>query len=400
LIHDLLFKKVALSSRKYLLLLTEFIAGYTEMTSRANETVLEDKRELLQLKRPLLSIDRYAAREGISRLAVEEYGRLGIVQLRKYKGEIYVVDVPLSPYHPVAEELEILQESPPAQSVRRAGHTAESQTAEDYSQPVNKTSRVRKIAELAKGATNDTRKIADGAKRQNTESLRTETKPASAETIRAGRSGLGNDASRAVQGLISKASHIASKLTRTNGASHAAHSNEFNPYESAPTSTPDSVPQADQRQSDMDAELTDLKQNRQIAVVFLVVCLFGAFIACLWLYMNQKVHHGRIDRAYASIQNVYDDFVQSSQQLSTLQSKLVESTAEIEWIKNEVNISKQQEASVRKELGQLRTSIETIQQNNTAALEQLKEQFQQLTAQLGKFIKNRQTFSDSSVPDK
>ncbi len=368
------------------------------MTSRANETVLEDERALLQLKRPLLSIDRYAAREGISRMVVEEYGRLGIVQLRKYKGETYVVDVPLSPYHPVGEELKILQESPPAQSVRRAGHTTKSQTAEGHSQPVNKTSRVGKIAELAKNATNDTRKIAEEAKRPNTSAiggLKTETKPALAETLRAGRSGLGNGASHAAQGLISKASQIASKLARKNGASHAAHSNEFNPYESASTSTPASVPQ-----SDTDAEQADPQQNRQIAAVFLIVCLFGAFIACLWLYMNQKVHHGRIDRAYASIQNVYDDFVQSSQQLSTLQSKLVESTAEIEWIKNEVNISKQQEASVRKELGQLRTSIETIQQNNTAALEQLKEQFQQLTAQLGKFIKNRQTFSDLSVPDK
>jgi len=373
------------------------------MTSSPNEIVVEDIKPLLQLKRPLLSIDRYATREGISRMVVEEYGRLGIVQLRKYKGETYVVDVPLSPYHPVAEELEILQESPPAQSVQRAGHTTKSQTAEGHSQPVNKTSRVGKIAELAKNATNDTRKIADGAKRPNTSAiggLKTKPKPAFAETLRAGRSGLGN-------GLISKASQIASKLARKNGASHAAHSDEFNPYESVSTSTPASVPQADRRQSDTDAEQmaqamlrTDPQQNRQIAAVFLIVCFFGAFIACLWLYMNQKVHHGRIDQAYASIQNVYDDFVQSSQQLSTLQSKLVESTAEIEWIKNEVNISKQQEASVRKELGQLRTSIGTIQQNNTAALEQLKEQFQQLTAQLGKFIKNRQTFSDLSVPDK
>ena len=356
------------------------------MTSSPNETVLEDIQPLLQLKRPLLPIGKYAAREGVSRSIVEEYGRLGIVQIRKYKGRTYVVDVPLSPYLPVPKGLQILQES----------HETASPVAERRGQPVDKTSQVKKISELvppslssstspsrgpressvesrqAQKTIRDTHKIAAKAIRPNIETVKAES-----------RSGLG-------KGLFCKASKITNKLVGKNRR-------EFGHRESA--STPAPIPQAGRRQFDIDTEQAGTQRIRQIAAVSLIVCL-GAFIACLWLYMNQKVHHGRLDQAYASIQNVYDDFVRTSQQLSTLQSKLVESTAELEWVKNEVNISKEEAASMRKELTQLRTGLETIERNNTAALEQLKDQFQQLTARLGKFIKNGQTSSDLSVPGK
>jgi len=52
----------------------------------------------LQFKRPILPIDEYAAREGVCREIIEEYRKMGIVQVRKYKDKVFVVDVPLSPY--------------------------------------------------------------------------------------------------------------------------------------------------------------------------------------------------------------------------------------------------------------------------------------------------------------
>ena len=58
----------------------------------------EEVEATLQLKRALLPIDEYAAREGLSRGIVEECGKLGVIQIRRYKGKTFVVDVPLSPY--------------------------------------------------------------------------------------------------------------------------------------------------------------------------------------------------------------------------------------------------------------------------------------------------------------
>ncbi len=68
------------------------------METITDEMISQEAGPTLQLKRPLLPIDEYAAREGVSRDIVEECGKLGIVQIRKYKGKTFVVDVPLGPY--------------------------------------------------------------------------------------------------------------------------------------------------------------------------------------------------------------------------------------------------------------------------------------------------------------
>ena len=48
---------------------------------------------LSQFKRDLVPLEEYAARVGISSDIIEQQGRLGVVQIRKYKGRKYVVDV-------------------------------------------------------------------------------------------------------------------------------------------------------------------------------------------------------------------------------------------------------------------------------------------------------------------
>ena len=68
------------------------------MEPATGQTISQEAPPTLQCKRSLLPIDEYAAREGLSRDIIEECGRLGIIQIRKYKGKTFVVDVPLSPY--------------------------------------------------------------------------------------------------------------------------------------------------------------------------------------------------------------------------------------------------------------------------------------------------------------
>lgn len=68
------------------------------METTTDQVASQETEARLQLKRPLLPIDEYAAREGVSRGVVEECGRLGIVQIRKCKGKTFVVDMPISPY--------------------------------------------------------------------------------------------------------------------------------------------------------------------------------------------------------------------------------------------------------------------------------------------------------------
>ncbi|HEW79180.1 MAG TPA: hypothetical protein ENH34_04345 [Phycisphaerales bacterium] len=102
------------------------------METSTNEMSSREIVPTLQLKRPLLPIDEYAAREGISRGIVEECAKLGVVQIRKYKGKTFVIDVPLSPYP----------------------HTPD--TTADPIQPIDKTAQAGKISELVQKVIPDT----------------------------------------------------------------------------------------------------------------------------------------------------------------------------------------------------------------------------------------------------
>jgi methyl-accepting chemotaxis protein len=62
------------------------------------QKTLEDAVPRLQLERPLVPIDEFAASEGVSRSAIEDWAKLGLVQIRKHKGKTFIVDVPPGPY--------------------------------------------------------------------------------------------------------------------------------------------------------------------------------------------------------------------------------------------------------------------------------------------------------------
>ena len=68
------------------------------MKTIAEQKTFEDTVPRLQLERALVPIDEFAAREGVSRSAVEDWANLGLVQIRRHKGETFVVDVPPGPY--------------------------------------------------------------------------------------------------------------------------------------------------------------------------------------------------------------------------------------------------------------------------------------------------------------
>jgi len=335
------------------------------MKAGTNETVLEEAKPILQMKRPLLPIDEYAAREGVTRSIVEKCGRLGIVQIRKYKGYKYVVDVPLSPYYHLSEETPILQESHKSQIPREMT----TQATQKQTQPISKTTQGPKISELTRKVTADTHKIAGQPVKSKIGPSETKTMP------------------ELTKNMFDKASKFKKQLMGKI---------RYETNQSKAVSKPAPVVQNNRSEFDTLAEQARAKHTWQVVAVSLIVCLCAALLAGLWLYMNQRVHRNRLNQASASIQNVYDDSVRTGQQLATFQSKLIESTAELKWIKNELESTKagteniqEDIKSLRHEITKVREGLETLQQHNTASLEQLKEQFQQLTAQLSEFTQKR-----------
>jgi Tfp pilus assembly protein PilO len=62
-----------------------------EMT--AGGTAVQKAESSSHFKRNLVPLDEYAARQGISSDIVEQQGQLGAIQIRKFKGQKFVVDV-------------------------------------------------------------------------------------------------------------------------------------------------------------------------------------------------------------------------------------------------------------------------------------------------------------------
>jgi archaellum component FlaC len=59
-----------------------------------SDSAAQKTEPLSHFKRELVPLDEYAARQGISSDIVEQQGQLGVIQIRKFKGQKFVVDVP------------------------------------------------------------------------------------------------------------------------------------------------------------------------------------------------------------------------------------------------------------------------------------------------------------------
>jgi hypothetical protein len=72
----------------------------------------------LKLKKALLPIEEYAARERLSTDIVEKCGKLGIIQIRRFKGKTFVVETPYPPFNGI-DEIDP-EPTPPADETEQA----------------------------------------------------------------------------------------------------------------------------------------------------------------------------------------------------------------------------------------------------------------------------------------
>jgi hypothetical protein len=76
------------------------------------DTAVEKAGQTSHFKRNLVPLDEYAAQQGISSDIVEQQGQLGVIQIRKFKGQKFVVDVP-------AEQLSEFENEDTAETTRK-----------------------------------------------------------------------------------------------------------------------------------------------------------------------------------------------------------------------------------------------------------------------------------------
>jgi hypothetical protein len=405
------------------------------METTSNQVTAEKSGPTLQLNRSLLPIDEYAAREGLSRGIVEECGKLGILQIRKYRGKAFVVDVPVSPYRcggEVGEEAtkpvdgtdplekiselgqEVLSKAPTLQKDRRAGAGEISETTEadvkastDAIKAGTISALVEKMCDEASQITGKPIKPLEDESNQVKEisGPASVVEPVGYETM-AESSQVSDYPIEArkrfqlVSAISCKASAIISKLTGAVSGRFAKRRAKAESYQIAQDYGIQSDLPAEGRfyqelQNAEAAARAGSKRTWQVVTLFSIVFLFAALAVNIWFYRDRQVQLGKVDMAQANTQIVYKDFIRTDKQVKALENELAGSKGEIERIQNELDGSRAEIETVRNELADARASLKTIQRRHAQAVGRVNEEMQKLIAWLRESNKSTQTSSDS-----
>ena len=356
------------------------------METIENEMISRETGPILQLKRPLLPIDQYAAREGVSTGILEQCGKLGIVQIRKHKGRSYVVDVPITPNMP--------------------------ELVGDPAKPIDKAERARRIAELVKKAF-------------PAEPPATPPKPKIAPDNTEKSSKLYRDTADVFSSPLPAVPKSARPLTV---AAQLAPPDSLKIADEPNVSLEDidwdeilNDMQSSQPQSlDVLEEPTELfdetieiqrhpqpRQTRQpqvarpakaqqqsifaklkagftwrVAAVFFLACLFIGVTAAIRLYQDRQIQIDNVKRANAAVKQFVDSSAQANRQAEEFQSELNNSVTQLQQLKATLENSKAELKTAQDELTTSRQNLENIRRNNTEALQRLNERIQKLAERM------------------
>ena len=376
----------------------------------------------LQLKRSLLPIDEYAAREGLSRGIIEECGKLGIVQIRKYKGKTFVVDVPLSPYLYSSEAAE--GATKPVDKNSGFGKSSQDgasdvpETTEEHTKSNNESIKAGAISALVEKMFQEASQITDrpmkaldderGQAEKISEPSRIVHSPVFETEVEFAQSSNVSIKARKVSQLVSrifrKAAAIINKLTVPTGDKtienkKKAESPQIIQDNGIQSGFLTESPFCEESQKGDSAAQISSRHAWQVATIFSIGFLFAALFANIWFYMDRQVQLYRLDQAYAGIRSVHNDFVKADQQAKALQNELTISRAEVKRIQNELDSSKAELGTVQNELAEARQNLAAIQRRNAQAVDRLNEQIRRLTAWLRGSDKNPQAPSGAGISD-
>ncbi len=301
------------------------------MLTTKNKAVSEEVEQTLQLKRSLVPIDKYAAHRNVSRGTVERCGKLGIVQVRRYKGEMFIVDVPLSPYSSYRPE-----------STARTG------------QPVDKASYAKKLSQLVKKAGIIGLEVIKQPAKSVAKSAKAVAKPAAVEN----------------------------SDVKTPKAKGRPVQTQVDPD----SSVQPGVPGAAVRPKRALQIAVYFSAVSLLAILLTSLWFITDRKAQLrrldWANTNVRTMHNNAMRARQMAQTFQTELNDSAAQIEYLQKDLDESKANVERLRLELNKSRAQVQSVRSELNLAGQNHDAVQQGYAEAIDKLNKRIQELADQV------------------
>jgi hypothetical protein len=386
-----------------------------ESTGQQTAAGSGENEPILHLNRSLIPLEEYAAREGVSVSIIYECDRMGIVQIRKYRGRSYVVDVPLSPHMAKLETKDGFGDHddtvPASKSL--------SEKIKEFSAPEDLSVRQAELDEIARDKfdsntvetwNSPAHDYSDGfldeyilEQIESNETFKREVGlelPGSQEGLEQPESPEGINDDEIIEMLELEALEPAKNTDDEEQISDPA----TDTMSDEPIRIPDleilPQPSGVVRQMDKtDAEqvlqkaITTEEEHRpletksviqtrrfwQVMTSFALLLFITAVCVTVWIYSDYQVQQGRLDEAYASIQSVYNDFIEQKETSNTLQGELDEAQANLLQLQNELGQSNAQIRTLKIQLGQVSQGTES---------KQLKDQVQDLAGQINDIAGN------------
>jgi len=362
------------------------------METIENETISRETGPILQLKRPLMPIGQYAAREGVSPGILEQCGKLGIVQIRKHKGRTYVVDVPITPNMP--------------------------ELVGDPAMPIDKAERARRIAELVKKAfpaeppaAPPKPKIApDNTEKasklyRDTLDIFSSPSPAVQKSVKP----LTATAQFAPPDSLKIADEPDVSLEDIDWDEILKDMQSSQPQSLDILEEPIELfdetieiqrhPQPRQTRQPQVARPAKAQQQSifaklkagftwRVAAVFFLACLFIGATAAIRLYQERQIQIDNVKRADAAVRQFVDSSAQANRRAEELPGELNNSVAQLQQLKTTLENSKAELKTAQDELTTSRQNLENTRRNNTEALQRLNERIQKLAERMPKSPSN------------
>lgn len=349
--------------------------------------ISQEDKSILQLERPLLPIDKYALREGLSRNMVEHFSKIGYLQIRKYKGKTYVVDVPVTQYSFDAgsegsvqfdiDTFETDERTEPQESP--AGNPSETALESFANKAAKIHEPLKKIFDKAYGIVQRPQKddSQKPVRAKSDKQILTEDTPSKTDEVTP---------------LVKHADPI--------------HTPELEKIVVRPSVEAKPTLQATRTFADSEIQFELLaaeaqaKRSWQIAAVSLSVILIVAVFITIWSLSDRKAQVNKANQAYAGMYQLANDSSLEKQQgqflkdeLNTskatthdLRSELENSTAELKRLQEELNASRADVKLIRNKLNLATQIHDALQEKNAKALKELTEQFQNLKTRLSEML--------------
>jgi len=358
----------------------------------------------IQLRRKLIPIELYAAQEGITRQMIEEYARLGIVQIRRHQGKSFVVELPssLNPYDdtgdPPAEQISQVEFT---DSISAGDHSSQNSSIQENSLPKMNMIEPPKPAEIP-----SKKKIQLKNPKQITPSKKKSSKTPKDSKAKTGKLKEQTEKKQRGQDTEISADEILQIMTEMPNKSEAVIGKMT---QAATKSAPPTRAQTDKldtskistevpakqlirfRQLDKAAQESGLfRQSKKMPWQVAVLSIAAVVIISLSISIayntrrNIRINQQRreIDKAYASMGVLYDDSRQANQQLMQMQQQFDQAQQEIVSLQDQLDASITQANVSRNQLYQTMMDFEKEKAENEYRTKVLTEKIQFLLEQL------------------